>query len=258
MEKEFLTVGELAKKMGVTVRTLQYYDKENILKPSALSEGGRRLYSQKDLVKLHQIISFKYLGFKLEDIKTQLFVLDTPEEVSKVLEFQKEILKKQIASYENTLNSLTLLQNEVKSIGIVDFSKYAEIIELLKMGNENYWVWKHFNDPLKEHITKRFGTDEEAGNQIFETYKSVLEEALQLCKQDENPKSEKSNVLAGKWWDMIMDFTGGDLSLVPLLEQFNNDKDHWNNEFSEKQKQIDKYLEEILKCYFERLNGGSL
>ncbi|MFI3202461.1 MAG: MerR family DNA-binding transcriptional regulator, partial [Eubacteriales bacterium] len=35
MDKEFLTVGELAKKMGVTVRTLQYYDKENILKPSA-------------------------------------------------------------------------------------------------------------------------------------------------------------------------------------------------------------------------------
>ena len=39
----FMTVGELARQMGVTVRTLQYYDREGLLKPSALSSGGRRL-----------------------------------------------------------------------------------------------------------------------------------------------------------------------------------------------------------------------
>ena len=55
----FMTVGEVAKKMGVTVRTLQYYDKEGLLSPSAESEGGRRLYTDKDLVMLHQIISLK-------------------------------------------------------------------------------------------------------------------------------------------------------------------------------------------------------
>ena len=46
----FMTVGEVAKKMGVTVRTLQYYDKEGLLSPSAESEGGRRLYTDKDLI----------------------------------------------------------------------------------------------------------------------------------------------------------------------------------------------------------------
>lgn len=59
----FMTVGELAKKMNVTVRTLQYYDKEGVLSPSAESEGGRRLYTDKDLVLLHQILSLKSLGF---------------------------------------------------------------------------------------------------------------------------------------------------------------------------------------------------
>ncbi|HJB04372.1 MAG TPA: MerR family DNA-binding transcriptional regulator, partial [Candidatus Merdibacter merdigallinarum] len=48
----FMTVGEVAKKMGVTVRTLQYYDKEGLLSPSAESEGGRRLYTDKDLITL--------------------------------------------------------------------------------------------------------------------------------------------------------------------------------------------------------------
>ena len=56
----YMTVGEVAKKMGVTVRTLQYYDREGLFSPSAESEGGRRLYTDKDVVKLHQILSLKY------------------------------------------------------------------------------------------------------------------------------------------------------------------------------------------------------
>ena len=71
----FMTVGEVAKKMGVTVRTLQYYDKEGLLSPSAESDGGRRLYTDKDLVMLNQIISLKSLGFSLDDIKGRLFPL---------------------------------------------------------------------------------------------------------------------------------------------------------------------------------------
>ena len=57
--QRYMTVGEAAKKFGVTVRTLQYYDKEGLLTPSAESEGGRRLYTNKDLVLFHQINSLK-------------------------------------------------------------------------------------------------------------------------------------------------------------------------------------------------------
>ena len=60
----FMTVGELAKKMGVTIRTLQYYDKEGLLSPSAESEGGRRLYTDKDIVLLHQITGLFSQGYK--------------------------------------------------------------------------------------------------------------------------------------------------------------------------------------------------
>lgn len=59
----YMTVGEVAKRMGVTVRALQHYDREGILAPSAVSDGGRRLYTDKDIVKLHQILSLKRLGF---------------------------------------------------------------------------------------------------------------------------------------------------------------------------------------------------
>ncbi len=90
MGKELMTIGELAKRMGVTVRTLQYYDKEGILKPSAFSAGGRRLYAAKDVVRLHQILSFKYLGFSLEEIKNHILPLYTPEQmVSLLIQQQK-------------------------------------------------------------------------------------------------------------------------------------------------------------------------
>ena len=86
----YMTVGEVAKKMGVTVRTLQYYDKEGLLSPSAESEGGRRLYTDKDLVTLHQIMSLKSLGFSLDDIKQCLISLETPADVANALTGQAD------------------------------------------------------------------------------------------------------------------------------------------------------------------------
>ena len=89
----YLTVGEAANKMGVTVRTLQYYDREGLLAPSAQSEGGRRLYTDKDLIKLHQILSLKSLGFSLRDIKQRLISLETPAEVANALTEQAKAIR---------------------------------------------------------------------------------------------------------------------------------------------------------------------
>lgn len=55
-KEHLFSVGELAKKAGVTVRTLQYYDKIGLLK-STINEGGRRMYTQDDILKLQQIFS---------------------------------------------------------------------------------------------------------------------------------------------------------------------------------------------------------
>ena len=62
LSQDYLTVGQAAKKMGVTVRTLQYYDKAGLLPPSAVSEGGRRLYTHKDLVQLLEQHSGRAVG----------------------------------------------------------------------------------------------------------------------------------------------------------------------------------------------------
>jgi len=66
------TIGQFARKTGVTTRTLRFYDQKGLLKPSYLSESGRRFYTDRDLLTLQNILVFKYLGFSLDEIRTML------------------------------------------------------------------------------------------------------------------------------------------------------------------------------------------
>ncbi|ADK03649.1 transcriptional regulator [Bacillus cereus biovar anthracis str. CI] len=74
MISEFASVGD------VTVRTLRYYDKINLLKPSDYTEGGHRLYTKDDLYVLQQIQSFKHLGFSLGEIQNIILQRDIETE----------------------------------------------------------------------------------------------------------------------------------------------------------------------------------
>src|SRR4051812_24378132 len=62
-------IKEFARKAGVTVRALHHYDQLGLLKPTARSESGYRVYSQADLVRLEQVVVLKFLGFPLADIR---------------------------------------------------------------------------------------------------------------------------------------------------------------------------------------------
>lgn len=53
----------------VTLRTVRYYDKQDILKPSLVTESGARFYTDEDFARLQQILLLKYLGFSLDDIR---------------------------------------------------------------------------------------------------------------------------------------------------------------------------------------------
>ena len=83
------TTGEMAKACGVTVRTVQFYDQKGILIPSALSEGGRRLYSEDDLKKMKIICFLRDTGLSLDTIG-QLMKEEDPESTISILLVQQE------------------------------------------------------------------------------------------------------------------------------------------------------------------------
>src|SRR5689334_25424280 len=65
-------VSEFAEKAGVTVRTLHHYDRLGLLKPSSRTGAGYRLYTEQDLARLQQIVTLKFIGLPLREIKALL------------------------------------------------------------------------------------------------------------------------------------------------------------------------------------------
>lgn len=247
---KFMTVGELAKKMGTTVRTLQYYDKEGLLSPEAISEGGRRLYTYKDMVKLHQILSLKSLGFSLNDIKNRLVSLDTPEQVATVLNEQSLTIQQQIEQLSKALTAIEVLKEEVLQMQVVDFKKYADIIVNFQMNNEYYWLIKHFDDVTLDHIRTQF--DKESGMNFMKRFNQLNDRALKLKEKKVAPEDQQAQALAKDFWDMVIEFTNGDMSMIPKLMKFDNLVDN-NKEWVEKQKIVNEYLQPALEIYFENI-----
>ena len=246
----FMTVGEVAKKMGVTVRTLQYYDKEGLLSPSAESEGGRRLYTDKDLVTLHQIISLKSLGFSLDDIKQRLISLETPYEVANVLTEQADDIRKKIEQLKTSLSAIEQLKTEVLQMQTVNFKKYADIIVNLQMKNDSYYLIKRFDDDTLDHIRNHF--DKESGLDFMDRFNRLSDEIVQLQKETVPPENEKCQQVVKAYWNLIMEFTNGDMSMRPKLMEVGN-IDTATNAWEERQKIINDYLEPALQVYFSRL-----
>jgi len=247
----YMTVGEVAKKMNTTVRTLQYYDKEGVLSPSAESEGGRRLYSYKDIIKLHQIQAMKYLGFSLDDIKNKLIFLDTPTDVAAMLSEHAATIREKITILSESLQAIEALEKEVLQMQSVDFKKYADIIVNLQMKNEFYWLIKHFDDKTLDHIRSRF--DMESALIYMDNFTHMQNEAIRLQNDGINPESEEGQNFAKAYWEMIMEFTGGDMTMLTKLTEFAEKMDDVDNEWKQKQLLASAFIEPVLQYYFIKL-----
>lgn len=115
-----MTVNEVSKLTGVSIRTLQYYDKIGLLHPAKYSESGYRLYDDTALEKLQQILLFRELEFPLKDIKV---IMDSPDfDRSKALEQQITLLTLK----KEHLEDLICLARGIKMIGgkKMDFSAF--------------------------------------------------------------------------------------------------------------------------------------
>ena len=246
----YMTVGEVAKKMGTTVRTLQYYDKEGLLSPSAESEGGRRLYTDKDLVTLHQILSLKSLGFSLDDIKCRLISLETPTDVATALTEQADSIREKIEQLTDSLTAIEQLKTEVLQMRTVNFKKYADIIVNLQIKNDSYYLIKRFDDDTLDHIRNQF--DRESGLDFMDRFNCLSDEIVQLQKENVLPESEKCQQAVEEYWGLIMEFINGDMSMLPKLMEIGN-IDTATNAWEERQKNVNDYLEPALQVYFSKL-----
>jgi DNA-binding transcriptional MerR regulator len=110
--RKMMTVKEMSRLTGVSIRTLHYYDQIGLLHPSEVTEAGYRKYGESELARLQQILLFRELEFPLKDIRA---ILDSPdlrsEESNRTADQNFCTLKKE------HLDALILLAREIKSTG---------------------------------------------------------------------------------------------------------------------------------------------
>jgi len=114
-EHHYLTTGQLAKRTGMTLRTLRYYDKIGLLKPSQYNHASVRLYSKEDVARLQKIQMLKFIGLSLDEIRQFIQDDTTPEQdLGSSLKMQKEIIQYKIAHMQYVSKAIE------EALGMVD------------------------------------------------------------------------------------------------------------------------------------------
>ena len=181
-----MTVNEVNKLTGVSVRTLQYYDTIGLLKPVEYTESGYRLYDDTSLERLQQILLFKELEFPLKEIKK---IIDAPNfDRNKALEQQIELLTMRKEHLENLINAARGL----KGIGMkyMNFKAFdtSKIDEYSKRAREQWGNTAEYKE--YEEKTKNWTKDDEATieNEFMEIF-------VEFGKMKEmNPSDEQVQV----------------------------------------------------------------
>lgn len=129
----FYTSGEFAKMANVSIRTIRYYDKQGLLKPAGMSEAGYRLYTDSDFARLQKILSLKYLGFSLDEIRSITINDDDKHYVDQSLQLQIGLIKKRIEHLEMVEQALEETSKLVRNNSAIDWNKILHLIHITNM-----------------------------------------------------------------------------------------------------------------------------
>lgn len=226
------TIKEFSKLTSVTVRTLQYYDDEDILKPHHKSYAGYRSYSEHELLCLQKINVLKYIGFNLKQIKAILS--NESFDWKSSLSLQAKVLQENITRMQN---GVILINDSLTkySTNEVNWQVIAKILEVLKMtNNEIYqgWVKRNFSnnevalfaevDPVQNQKS-----NDDLWTKLFSQAKSLMHldpshPDVQKLAQDfmdsANSQYSSHTELRNKMWNLML---SGDIpnDLIPGYEK---------------------------------------
>ena len=190
-----MTVHEVSKLAGVSIRTLQYYDRIGLLHPAGYTDAGYRLYDDTDLERLQHILLFRELEFPLKDIKA---IMNSPDfDRDRALEQQIELLRLKKEHIENLMNFAL----GIKLIGVkhMDFKAFdrSRLDEYARQAKELYG-----NTPeYKEMQEKTKNRTKEEDNLLADRFMLLFKEAGQI--KDSDPASPEAQDLVKRIQEFI-------------------------------------------------------
>ncbi len=182
------TVNEVSKLTGVSIRTLQYYDQIDLLKPTEYTESGYRLYDDAALERLQQILLFKELEFPLKDIKEIITRSDFDK--TKALAQQIELLELKKEHIENLLNLCRYLK--ARGVRHLNFDAFdtKKLDEYSKKAKEQWGQTPQY----KEFAEKSKGWTKEYESGLMADFSKLFEEFGTMKEMDPASAEVQSQV----------------------------------------------------------------
>jgi MerR family transcriptional regulator, thiopeptide resistance regulator len=196
-------VGELAKRTGVTVRTLHHYDEIGLLRPSLHTESGHRLYTAGDVARLQQVLSLRQLGFALEQIRDCLDRRGfSPLEV---IRLHVGRLRERIAIEQRLCERLEAVAVRLMAAEEVSADEFIKMIEETTM-IESYYTPEQLDDLKK----RGEALGEEGIRRSQEEWAELIAQVRAEMDKGTDPSAPAVLALARRWKALIGAFTGGD------------------------------------------------
>lgn len=136
---------------STTIRTLRFYDRKGLLKPSGYTEQGHRTYSDEDLFRFHQILTLKYLDYSLDEIRN--YLEQDYKDFSTSLEMQYELLLKKQQHIQRVVDTIERARTIVKENDTMDPELIMQMIRSIQHEEEQkQWLSDHLPDALVQSI----------------------------------------------------------------------------------------------------------
>lgn len=246
--ERIFSVGELAQLCGITVRTLQYYDRCGLLQAS-FTEGGRRVYSHEDLFHLQQILFLKTLGFSLEQIKGKIMSESNLENIVSVFEKQHDILQEQKNNLQRMLDTLEVVIKEAKEGQVISLEKIMTILKLMREENPYTFLIRYFSG---EQIRILMERTPQVNQSLIDSISLLFFKLDQLYTRKTRPESPEAQNLAQEWWSLVQNFSEDNQELLHTVIVSGSDLDHWPKEAEYLKIMIQDFLSPALSLYFQR------
>ncbi|ALS65742.1 MerR family transcriptional regulator [Pandoraea apista] len=227
-----LKVGELAKRSGLTVRTLHHYDTLGLLTPSARSDAGYRLYDRSDIARLHQIQALRRFGMSLTDIGQWLANRDIS--LDTLIARQVDMLTQQIEDASRLRERLKRLQSQLSSGEAPELAEWLTTLELMNMYDKYFSPDELARFPLYQN------------KQAHESeWPAMVAEIRALMLRGEPSTGDAAQAASRRWMTLIERDTAGDARLLAKLNAM-----HERESSVQRQTGITKDLMQYLKEAF--------
>jgi DNA-binding transcriptional MerR regulator len=199
-----------------------------LLKPSGYTSAGYRLYRKQDLIRLQQIVTLKYIGFSLTQIKNLLN--SHSFDLNVALNQQREILGEKRQQLDQAIQAIEKTQELLATNDEPDWEAFQKIIEVINMQSNMDWTKKYYSDEAKQKIAERATSFPQ---EVIEQrdWAILIREVETAVSEGVDPKSEQAAGLATRWSELIKAFTGGDGEIQAGLNKMYSDQTNWPANF---------------------------